>query len=300
MEDLSIHSQGYEEIEEESTPHRPRNPFGTTRKDKDLGLENYPRGKAHKALKSSFGQDENATLLANQTYNVFFRVIKIMEMYRIEYALSLLRNKVPITAQAIIIKDFNPYFAMGFLRPNMSVTYYITKRYKFNKPFSDYFNKISYQHFLNLIPAFTLKAALVKKLVKKNHTIAPRDLYVTEKQVQSSGIKVVKQEDISLREMLKTYGKAPVLMLDASMIGYDIGIHRKKNDYSNIWTFGNFDFRIMEQKETSKSVSVKTVQKEEVKKNQSVIKKKPKPKKPPVEQVINIEEAFSVSSDSNE
>lgn len=306
MEDLSINSQGYEEIEEQSTPHRPRNPFGTTRKDKNLGLENCPRGKSLRAHPTQ----SSDLFLANQTYDLFFRTLKIMETYRLEYALSLLKNKVPVTAQAIIIKDFNPYFAMGFLRPNMAVTYYITKRYKFNKPFSEYFNKVGFEHYLNLIPAFTLRAGLIKKLVRKNRTVNPKDLYITQQEKDKINFKVVKQEDISLREMLKTYGRAPILMLDASMIGYDFGIHKKKNDLANIWTFGSFDFKIFDsnksivlEKRKENTEKDTNAYKEDKKKSISQtirkpLKKKKKPDKEDISkyQVINIEEAFSDSS----
>lgn len=204
------------------------NLFGLPTKNAARGLESQ-----HRVLQSI--QKQDSLFIDNQTYNVFFRILNLMQKYRIEYANSLISNQVPATNQVIIVKDFNPYFAMGFLRPNIRVQYFITKRYHFDKPFSDLFNHLDDDHYANCLIAFTLKAQLIKKLVRMNRTIYPRDLIITAQQKALSGISVYTDKMVTLKQFLDTHGKAPILIIDCGII--EKGITMNPPQVSNITSF---------------------------------------------------------------
>lgn len=148
----------------------------------------------------------------NSVYNIFFRNLRIMNLLRLNYMDQIRQGKLNIKNQVIIVKNFNPYFAMGFLKPNMKVHYYINQFFQFKEPFKiDVQNTKQYSH---LIKAFTAKSFLIKKLVRFGHDIYPKHLNITANTLPNFQISYNKE--VTLQQLLATYSKVPIIIIDCS------------------------------------------------------------------------------------
>jgi hypothetical protein len=158
---------------------------------------------------------------ANSPFNVFFRTLDLVTKFRVEYMQTLLAEKIPLTNHLVVLKNFNPYFAMGFLKTNMKVYYYITRRYKFTEPFDVQTDQLTDEGYANLVRAFTQKSYLIKNLVKKGYDIKNKHLNIKASDPVMKNFVVEftsNQPAKNFDAYLRTFGKVPIIIIDCGAL----------------------------------------------------------------------------------
>jgi hypothetical protein len=161
-------------------------------------------------------QVERIPVDANSSYNLFFRKLFLVQRFRSEYLQSLSQSGMDLARHIIIVKNFNPYFAMGFLKPNMKVHYYIQQFYKFEDPFK--LNIPDDKTYANVVRAFTRKAGLIKQLIRGGQDIRNYNLIFPADDPIMKNIEVefIKNGDITIA--LKAFGKIPIVIIDCTTL----------------------------------------------------------------------------------
>lgn len=147
----------------------------------------------------------------NSPYNLFFRKLNAAYKFRVSY-IEAIKKQGKINCQ-ILIKNFDPYFAMGFLKPSFKVTYFITTRYKFSEPF--HLNNLTNEEYLNAVKAFTIKAGLIQKLIKQGKDIEKKHLLIDDSSQANENINVIATSEKKLNDYLLK-NKMPVIVFDCT------------------------------------------------------------------------------------
>jgi hypothetical protein len=148
----------------------------------------------------------------NSAYNRFFRNLRIMSLLRTNYFEQIVQGKIPVKNNIILVKNFNPYFAMGFLKPNMTVHYYINQYFLFKDPFHIEVNNS--KEYASIIKAFTAKKYSIKSKVKFGRDIYKKDLNIAADTLPN--FKISFNKEITLQQLLASYSKVPIIIIDCS------------------------------------------------------------------------------------
>jgi hypothetical protein len=165
------------------------------------GLQSRPQGLKQSLQKSS----ENSQF-------IFFRLLRLVSRYRTEYFEGLADVNVP-AQPLLLIKNFNPYFVLGFVTPYLHSALVVTKRYKFQPPFHPECNSMTDQEYLNAIRACVLNKALIRQVVRKGDFIRKKHLTVKE---TTPKLEVTFANESDFSRFISAKGKVPLIIVDCS------------------------------------------------------------------------------------
>jgi len=147
----------------------------------------------------------------NSIYNTFFRKLKIYRQFKTKY--NEFKSQNP-TKGVLIIRNFNPYFYMSFMKPNYETVIHIDQYYKFDEPFKiEVTNPSQYS---NLIMAFVLHANEIKNIVRIGKDIYPKHLHITEEEFKLCRFRFVYDKQTSFQSLINSLRKNPLLIIDCT------------------------------------------------------------------------------------
>jgi hypothetical protein len=187
----------------------------------------YEQKERPKLVSSEEGQMSIAKPTAedNSIYNLFFRKCYMMKRLKVLYNQNLYKEMINTSKHLILIKNFDPYFFMEFLTPNMHVKVHISQEYKFDEPFK--LRVDNPDQYVNLMKAFVIKSRDIKNLIRFGKDIKPKHLNIESGALPN--YEFYFQKEINIYDFLNSFGNTPLLVFDCTVVSGSLRFeHRKR------------------------------------------------------------------------
>lgn len=149
----------------------------------------------------------------------FFQVYNTMRNYAYAYGEQLREKGIKTLKNTItIVRDFNPYFFLGFINKYALTKVYLTRRYNFTAPFSEELNKITDEQYKNFALACIVNKKRILNRIRNGKIVRWIDVMVEKKDLEGTDIQLSWIKDLDFADYINYEAKMPVLIIDCGTL----------------------------------------------------------------------------------